>query len=364
MKLQRNNHSEQKRLLKFRESVRYGPIFTCTVCEQDMFLSNVVILTNEFKNEVREKDFELYLLAFKTDHPIEIWLCSNPDETTERKCDSYICFTCKKHLKMGKLPPMAASNGLDIYPIEDESIKLSELENNLIAKKIIFQKIFQLPKSRMAACKDRLINIPITSEDIINTLQCLPRTPKEAGLLEVKLKRKLEYQNVHKQAYIDPDKIFKALEFLKNCGHPDYEFYDDCSVYQRRCKQTEKVEITFVDDDYVENILEKEKYIEILDNGANSEEYSEEEEEVYRKKDVIRKHQFDYDASVCLVDKYPEAAITEEDCNQISFAPGEGKVPQNILNSKNWDIQAFPMKHPDGKNSLQQERCRIRNKDT
>ena len=47
----------------------------------------------------------------------------------------------------------------------------------------------------MAACKDHLINIPISSEDVANTMQNLPRTPDEAGLLEVKLKRKLDYEN-------------------------------------------------------------------------------------------------------------------------------------------------------------------------
>jgi hypothetical protein len=51
----------------------------------------------------------------------------------------------------------------------------------------------------MSACKDQLINIPVSSEDVMNTLQRLPRTPGEAGLLEVKLKRKLEYTNTHQQ---------------------------------------------------------------------------------------------------------------------------------------------------------------------
>ena len=118
----------------------------------------------------------------------------------------YICSTCKKEVKQGKVPPMAAANALDIVPVS-EDLQLSEIENNLIAKRILFQKIYQLPKSRMAACKDQLVNIPINSEDIQNTLQIIPRTPREAGLLEVKLKRKLEYQNAHQHAYIDQQKI-------------------------------------------------------------------------------------------------------------------------------------------------------------
>ena len=63
-----------------------------------------------------------------------------------------------------------------------------------------------------------------------------------------------------------------------------------------------------------------------------------------------------------------------EEITQISLAPREGKIPENILFSDNWDALAFPMKHPDGKNNLHQERPvrlndqyyfvqRIRNKD-
>ena len=76
---------------------------------------------------------------------------------------------------------------------------------------------------------------------------------------------------------------------------------------------------------------------------------------------IIRKYQFDYDTSVCLVDKFPEAALPEpagDNVNQIAFAPGEGKIPENILTTKNWDRDAFPMKHPDGKHNLHHPRER------
>ena len=212
----RSNHSQLKRLQRFQESVRYGPIFTCTVCEQDMFKNSVVILTDTFEEEVRKNSSELFKKVLINKHKIEL----------KGELNVYICGTCKKHLKKGKLPAMAAANGLAVFPITDKDLNLTELENNLIAKRLMFQKIYQLPKSRMAACKDRLINIPISSNDVINTLKNLPRTPQEAGLLEVKLKRKLEYKNTHQQAYIDPKKIYKALEFLKSTGHPDYQFLE------------------------------------------------------------------------------------------------------------------------------------------
>jgi hypothetical protein len=43
-------------------------------------------------------------------------------------------------------------------------LKLTKLDGDLIAKSIIFQKIYQLPKSRWTALKNRLINIPINDD--------------------------------------------------------------------------------------------------------------------------------------------------------------------------------------------------------
>ena len=104
--------------------------------------------------------------------------------------------------------------------MKDQDTKLTEVENNLIAQNIIFQKIFLLPKSRMSAVKDKLVNVPIGASDVLNTIKSIPRTPREAGLIQVKLKRKLKYQNYHKHEYIDPKKIFKTLELLRKSGHP------------------------------------------------------------------------------------------------------------------------------------------------
>ena len=85
-----------------------------------------------------------------------------------------ICRTCKMHLSKGKVPAMSVANNLGLVRLPNSSFKLSELENNLIAKRILFQKIYQLPKSRMSGMKDRLINIPIYEQDVINTIENIP----------------------------------------------------------------------------------------------------------------------------------------------------------------------------------------------
>ena len=59
--------------------------------------------------------------------------------------DVYICVTCKKHLKRGKMPPMAAANGLKVIPIPEE-IELTELENNLFSQRIFLKNKISVTK--------------------------------------------------------------------------------------------------------------------------------------------------------------------------------------------------------------------------
>ena len=45
--------------------------------------------------------------------------------------------------------------------LKKQDLILTELEGALIAKTILFQKIFQLPKSLWTALKDKIVNVPI-----------------------------------------------------------------------------------------------------------------------------------------------------------------------------------------------------------
>ena len=91
----------------------------------------------------------------------------------------------------------------------------------------------------------------------MNTLDQMPRTPKDAGLIGVALKRKKEYKNSHKHQLIDPSKLFKMLDKLKRCGNTYYKFYDDYNQYHQRCKETDPngYNVVFADD--VEEVVEK-----------------------------------------------------------------------------------------------------------
>ena len=69
-------------------------------------------------------------------------------------------------------------------------------------------------------------------------------------------------------------------------------------------------------------------------------------EKEYKEKDPVKKDQYDdYNKSLCMSNMYPE--------NSVIIAPGEGKIPQNVLYDNDWDIKAFPhINSPDGKYGL------------
>ena len=77
----------------------------------------------------------------------------------------------------------------------------------------------------MEAMNDRVINVPIEDGDIIKEVTALPRTRKNNGMITVKLKRKMDMKNSHKFGMIRPEKIQRALIYLKR-NHPEYSNID------------------------------------------------------------------------------------------------------------------------------------------
>ena len=166
-------------------------------------------------------------------------------------------------MKEGKIPSMSVANGLHLVNIEEDN-HLTELENNLIAQNINFQYIFCLQKSRWAATRKQMISVPVTPEAVLKTIQILPRLPREAGLVELKLKRKKEYERSHKKEFVDPEKIMKVLLMLKKSGNPYYQFYDEHNNYEQRCKDQDAngYQLLFGDDISKKGMEEKSKVSE------------------------------------------------------------------------------------------------------
>ena len=88
------------------------------------------------------------------------------------------------------MAPMSNQNKLQLVDIKKyPELDLKEVENQLVAPNLIFQKIKLLPKSRWNAMVDKTVNVPIPPDQISHTLEQLPRRPSHACIIPAQLKR-------------------------------------------------------------------------------------------------------------------------------------------------------------------------------
>ena len=217
---------------KFLEAVLHGPVEVCSCCHRRLYEKGVCEVTEKVEEKIKSAKDDVYWC-------IEKFEVRSPDGSVK------ICWTCKNALTKGKMPAMAVANGLELFK-DPDCPKLTELENNLIAKIINFQHVTLLHKSRWVAGKGRMISVPVRPEDVMNTVKQMPRMPSAAGLIPVRLKRKMVYRRGVRQwsgdevEMIRPEKIFEALRFLKRNGHPEYQYFDSEERYLQKCKEKDK----------------------------------------------------------------------------------------------------------------------------
>ena len=218
------NKSELGRRKLFFDAVREGPIYACICCHRIRFKKGVILYNEHLKQKIRKENKSIIEKAIGI-----------PSQKLSVNGNHFVCLDCKNKLLKGRMPAMSHKNNLQLVNIDDmEELCLTELENCLIARNILFQKFVQLPKSRWTATKDRIVNIPIFEADILKTIETFPRTPDEAGIIPVKLKRKLEYKNCHIEQFISVPKIFNALKTLKRLGNKYYQFIPDLENFKTK----------------------------------------------------------------------------------------------------------------------------------
>ena len=210
----------------FWAAVENGWSFPCVCCHKMRFDSQVVEFKEPLISQIRWQMIEKAI--------------GDPNPKLMRGDTYYICHYCKNKLLKDQMPSISHKNSLELVDLEPyPELKLTPLENTLIAKNIVFQKIVTLPKSRWSGTKDKIVNVPIFEQDIVNTMERLPRTPDEAQLTCISLKRKLEYKNTHNTGYISVSRVEKALNTLYDLGHPEYQFVADMGGFEERCKENE-----------------------------------------------------------------------------------------------------------------------------
>ena len=366
------------RLRNFRLATMTGLDFVCVSCHMKCFKHSVTQLTEKLEEQIDSKfdnpDEWISDRNVFTNIHIE-W--NNQSVPAEYKNSDdyggvgqrYICKYCQNYLKKGKLPPCSVMNGLQLHEtdqqLKEQNLMLTDLEAAMVSKLIAFQMIRLLPKSRWASLTNTSVLVPIDPDKINQTLGKMPRTPTEAGLVPIKLKRKMCYENDHCAQYVNPDKLFRFMKKMKENGNPFYKDVGEVAdvdaakeEFKDKIKREDPRGFKVVygegdsDDDSSDEEAEEEteqaKADEKIEELRQIEEFEEEENE--RKNDPVKKNQFVYDETSAMIDHSPEVGPTV-------IAPGEGSKPVNSLTEKFADVRAFPqLFNPNGTGGIDDER--------
>ena len=202
-----------ERIKAFKNDIIHGPNYTCFSCKRQLFRNSIRILDKKGISKLVEKLNREFLKKIGL---------------SKRFFGSQLtsCINCLKLIRSSKLPRIHVSNGLKLDKVPSE-LELTDLEQQLIARSLIFMKIKKLPKTRMKAVFDKVISVPVEEDDVSKTISLLPRHPDDAKIVAVQLKRKIQMKNSHLEENIRPAKCIKAVEKLREIGN---QFYQDVCV--------------------------------------------------------------------------------------------------------------------------------------
>ena len=104
--------------------------------------------------------------------------------------EEWVC--CLGALSIGKVPKLSVANGMK-WPNRPPELDLYQLEGRLIALRIQFMQIRELPRGGQYPLKGNVINMPV---DIQPALSCLLRPMDENFTIAVHFKKKISFKKV------------------------------------------------------------------------------------------------------------------------------------------------------------------------
>jgi hypothetical protein len=81
-------------------------------------------------------------------------------------------------------------------------------------------------------------------------------------------------------------------------------------------------------------------------------EFCEDEEIVPEPEETVEEELPQTDQPSMFYENYPEIRVNNSNIakeNDLCIAPGEGKIPANLMRDDSWDVNAFPLLFPSGK---------------
>ena len=88
---------------------------------------------------------------------------------------------------------------------------------------------------------DRVINVPLSNEQVIKSVKTLPRSLEEGFVVPIQFKRMKGVKNSVAEAFVSPKGLVKALETLKTLRNP---FYKDINIDFEYPKKSQEKHLT------------------------------------------------------------------------------------------------------------------------
>ena len=170
----------EESIKQFHSDIAIGPLYVCSCCHQTWFRKSVSMLKN---THISAESKRLHCTDF-----------------TSVGNEEWICHTCLSALRESKPPKLSVANGMK-WPDKPPELNLHQLEERLIALRIPFMQIRELPRGGQYSLKGNVINVPF---DIQPTINCLPRQMGENFTVAIQLKKKLSYKKVDFKENVSP----------------------------------------------------------------------------------------------------------------------------------------------------------------
>ena len=208
---QRKKKINLSHIKAFNQRQETGRDYVCVCC-----------CTIRFRKSVQELTKEL-ILDFK-DPKLNVYQHLSLYEKYKFDGKFWIHHNCLIVLKKGKMPQICAKNGLDHCKIPQVFKDATPMEILAIKKTIPFTFIQQLPRSRMPYMKkSRIINVPISDNDVLKTALSLPRLNDKLATVNLAFKARQRDKNYYKPPEIVRPKVINDMLKILQKNHKSYK---------------------------------------------------------------------------------------------------------------------------------------------
>ena len=309
--------SIEESIKRFHSDIAIGPLYVCSCCHQTWFRKSASMLKNP---HISAESKRLHCTDF-----------------TSVGNEEWICHTCLSALRESKPPKLSVANGMK-WPDKPPELNLHQLEERLIALRIPFMQIRQLPRGGQYSLKGNVINVPV---DIQPTINCLPRPMDENFTVAIQLKKKLSYKKVDFKENVRPLRVLTALHWLMN----NSELYKKSGII---VDDNWFQEVTESAEDTVREFLEVSKEQckdKVSAENKKQKQDKTNENDIEASNDYDSDHYSEVDANeqVGNIDTLVDDADIDNKYDKIfTFAPGEGQHPLSLYQDKDAEYLCFP----------------------